>query len=426
MMNKKQITLGITGFLTFILLSFAISTVGINDGGYRTVIQTPNGTIWVKFSEGWYFDFGGKVTTYTNIITQEFDGDKGQPAIDVRYQDGGTGQVFGVARISLPNSEAAMLKVHREFLGVEGIREKIFKPTLEEAMVLTAGLMTSEEAYAEKRNDFANWAKEQFKKGKYVTKLERKTVIVEPEELDVAGKVIKKAVTRKKNVPIIDMSTGMAQHMPSDLAYYSIGVSGFVVNDWDFETKTLTQIDTKRAAEMAIITSRADTAKAKQRKLQAEAEGETDVATAKYAQEVIKAEQVVIAEREQEVAVINAEREVLVNKQNYLAQVEDVKAAKEEAKAITARTTAQAAAKKRLIEADGALAVKLAAYVEVNSTYAKEFGKRKWVPEFVMGSSSTGGVSTNGTGATDLIQLLTAKTAKDIQLDLTMRAGSSE
>jgi uncharacterized membrane protein YqiK len=179
----------------------------------------------------------------------------------------------------------------------------------------------------------------------------------------------------------------------------------------------LEQISLKRSANMAIITAQANASKAKQEKLQAIAEGQRNVATAQYTEEVEKAKQVVIAERAREVAVIAASQAVSVNEQNYLAGVQDVKAANEYAKAVELRTKADADARKRMILADGALTQKLEAYITVNGLYAQQFGKQKWVPELIMGA---GGEGATGSAAADMISLLTTKTARDLSLDMSI------
>jgi hypothetical protein len=430
-MNGKQFGLVGTAGSLLVVIFAALATFGINDNGYRTVVQLPNGHTFVKFEPGIYFDWFGSTWEYPDVVTMEFD-DKGhlgsnnqiegQTGIPVRYQDGGTGTVYGVVRLSLPTDEPTMLDYHKAFRSDKGARNKLFSPLIKEALNLTAGLLTSEEAYAEKRNEFSRWGEDQIKHGKYLTKLEERTRIVAPAELDGEGKIIKQAVTRKQDIPVIKTNDlGQPLHGISPLSTYGVGVTGFSLVDWAFEKKTLDQINDKREANMAIITSRANAAKAKQQKLQAIAEGEKNVATAKYLEEVQKVKQVVIAERVAEVAVIDAKKVVSVNEQNYLAQVQDVKAALEEAKAIEARTVAQADAKRRIMEADGALAQKLETYEKVAAKFAVEFGKQKWVPEMVMGSGSGAGAS-QVNAAQDMIQLLTAKTAKDLQLDMSMTA----
>ena len=68
------------------------------------------------------------------------------------------------------------------------------------------------------------------------------------------------------------------------------------------------------------------------------------------------------------------------------------------------------------MQADGALEKKLQTYLEVSKLYAdaiKGYGGN-WVPNVVMG----GGAGTAGSGAQQLVDLLTAKTAKELGLDI--------
>lgn len=416
-LNTKAILGGVGAFAIALILAFS---VGINDNGYRTVVQWPSGTTKVHFEPGLYFQWFGSTWVYPDVLTEDFDGNsENDLPIPVRYQDGGKGHIHGVARLSLPIDAKSMLKVHKEFRSADGIRGKIFRPKLKEAANLTARFMTSEEAYTAKRGDFANWAEDQFENGVYKTALTTVEVELEPAQIDEQGKIVRKAVTREKEISIIDMSQGEPQHRTADITQYAFQVSGFSINDWTFEQKTLDQIDTKREAEMAIITSRAQAEKAKQQEQQAVAEGLRNVATAKYKEEVEKAKQVVIAERKKEVALIDAQRKVEVNEQNVFAQEQDVLAAREEAQAIELRSTAEADAKRRIMLADGALAQKLATYEAVNARYAEEFGKQKWVPELTMGESNGSG----GNDAAAMINLLTAKTGKDLALDMSMKTN---
>ena len=110
----------ISGVAALVLLILGLMTIGTNDGGYRTVIQKPNGTVTVKFTEGIYCDYFGKSTTYPNYITMDFDKSVNaestsldQKGIAVRYQDGGTGTVYGVAQFELPRDEKSMIELQR-------------------------------------------------------------------------------------------------------------------------------------------------------------------------------------------------------------------------------------------------------------------------------------------------------------------------
>jgi hypothetical protein len=387
---------------------------GVNDAGKRTVVQWPNGKLFVKFTPGVYLEFFGTHEEYNDVITFDFDKEKAegseatidQQGIAVRYQDGGTGTVFGKARFSLPVDEPTMLKLHKEFRSNVGVAQKLIKSVTEEGENLTAGLMTSEDAYATKRGIFTQWSQEQIARGKFQTEL--KTVT---ETDEVTGKKLEKVIPQIKYG-----DDGRPLQFESDLKAYGIAVSGYQVTDWGFEPKTLTQIATKREATMAIITAKANAERAKQDTITAEEQGKADVMKAQYEKEVEKKRAVVVAEQEKEVAEIAAAQKVAVAAQELLEAKQKRLAAAEYKQEQILRGEGDAAYKKLVIEADGALAQKLATYETVMARFAEEFGKQKWVPEVMMGDSGKG-----GNAAADFIGLLTIKAANDLGLDMSVK-----
>jgi ABC-type dipeptide/oligopeptide/nickel transport system ATPase component len=66
--------------------------------------------------------------------------------------------------------------------------------------------------------------------------------------------------------------------------------------------------------------------------------------------------------------------------------------------------------------ADNALSLRLDAYVKVQQSYAAALRGKQLVPTVVIGNSGSG----KTTSATALIDLLTAKTAKELAVDLQM------
>jgi len=409
-------------FISLALLALTILTpklFGINDAGHRTVIQYLNGTLYVKFSPGWYAPWFGSVVKYNDIITFDFDktdamGDAAtidQKGISVRYQDGGTGTVYGKSRYNLPNDEPTMIRLHKAFRSNIGVAHKLIKAVTEEGENLTAGLMTSEEAYATKRGIFTQWSHAQIASGKFQTELKRIRTTDE-----ATGKTV------VKTVPEIRYGKdGRPLQFVSDLKDYGITVSGYQITDWDFEPKTLAQIATKREATMAIITAKANAERAKQDAITAEEQGKANVMTARYEKEVEKQKAVVDAEKVKQVAVIQAKQMVDVAAQQKLEAEQKKLAAAEYKQEQTYRGEGDATYKRLVLEADGALAQKLETYEIVMGRFAREFGKQKWVPEVQMGSSASG-EETNE--AANLINLLTAKTLQDLGLDMSISAKS--
>ena len=106
-----------------------------------------------------------------------------------------------------------------------------------------------------------------------------------------------------------------------------------------------------------------------------------------------------------------AEQEVLVSAQKLLA-------AKNTKEAEIALGEGESKRRQMVMEADGALEKKLAALVEINKMWADAIKgyQGQWVPSVMMGSNSQS-VQAGG-GAMDLVNLLTAKTAMDLGLDM--------
>ncbi len=412
-MTKIPAKLIATGLLFIGTLAILLMAFGINNAGHRTVVQYPTGTLYVKFSPGIFPQWFGTATIYNDVITfdydkmgAEVDSSIDQVGISVRYQDGGTGTVYGKARFSMPSDENTMLHLHKAFRSNRGVSQKLIKSVTEEGMNLTAGLMSSEEAYAEKRSIYTQWSSQQISKGKFQTKLEKISTVDES-----TGKTV------TKNIPVISYgSDGLPIHLDSDLADYGISVNGFQITDWDFEPKTLQQIATKREATMAIITAIANAERAKQDAITSEEQGKANVMTAKYEKEVIKEQAIVDAQREKEVAVISAEKSVEVARQQKLEAEQKKLAAAEYKQEQILRGEGDGAYKRIVMQADGALAQKLETYERVMARFASAIEKQKWVPEVQMGDASSGGAN-----AMTLIEMMGIKAAKDLSLDMKVK-----
>lgn len=398
---SNKIKLGLALAAGLVLTVIGVSSVSVNDGGYRTVIQSPTGSMSVKFTEGWYLAPFSKETQYPNVMSY----DLGEGGLSVRYQDGGKGTVDGNVRVQLPNDEAAMLKFHREFLSVEGAMNKLVIPEVRQALNQTAGLLTSEEAYAEKRSNIAEWAEAIMENGRFVTKTVTREITMSD------------GTKQRKQIPEIATKEGQPQHQGSPFKEYSLQVSGFQVTNIDFEAATQSQIDEKRKAEMASITARANADKAAWEEKQVEAEGKKLVAQRRYEQLQLNEKEILLAEREKQTAVISAQKVKEVNQEQLLAARIDVQTAKEQAEATTLRAKAEADAKKLLMEADGALQVKADTAVKINEIWANAYQNRQVadVPSIIMGGTST---ATSGRdAASNAMQLLEVKMAKDLQAD---------
>lgn len=403
MMNKFPIkAFSFLGLALAVIVTLFL-TVGINDNGYRTVVQWPTGKTFVKFEPGMYFAWFGKTTTWKNEVPYEIEGN----GIQVRYQDGGRGSVDGTMIVSLPDNEEQMLEVHRVYRSEIGLQDRLLTPELKQSLNSTAGLMTSEEAYAVKRNDYREYTLDQMVEGLFMTELvKREVTTVEGED-------------QEREVPIIklDPETGRPMHNEPVLSNYGLKIASFQITDWSFAQETETQINNKRRAEMAIIEAKAKAQQAESEQKQVAAEGEKEVERVRYEQLQIKEEAVIKAEREREVATIKANQQVQVNQEALQAAKIDVETAKQEKVAKQERADGEAYAKRVVLEADGALAQKLQTLEKINAFWSQAYAKRA-VPSYVSG----GGVeSASDSSAQAFMEILTTKAMKDISTDLSVK-----
>ncbi len=413
----RKLLLGL--FVLAVITIVLMWNVGINDNGFRTVVQWPTGKTFVKFSPGFYFTAFGTAITYKDAGTYAFGEAIGEsksiaslttPPVSVTYNDGGKGTVSGIVRWDLPDEETSMLELHRKYRSPEGVAHNLVAQTVQESMNLTAALMSSEEAYAEKREVYRTWARIQTEKGSFATQQETKcdtTAAGTTECREIAS------IRRDEDGKIIHSST-------SPLKGYFVTTPQFQVKHWDFEENTLQQISKKREATMAIITAKADAERAKQEAITAEEEGKAKVMTAKYEKEVEKIKEVVTAEKIAAVAVIDAEKKVDLAAQLKLEKEQDKFAAAHEKQAAILRGEGEAEARRLKMAADNALEQKLATYEKVSGMYADAIAQQKWVPEVQFGGNTGSGGT--GSGAQALIDMFTAKTAKDIALDMKLEA----
>jgi hypothetical protein len=138
--------------------------------------------------------------------------------------------------------------------------------------------------------------------------------------------------------------------------------------------------------------------------LTVELQGKAEAAKAKWAQEVQKATAVTAAEQEKAVAVTQAEKDKEVAS---LA----LDTAKLNAQQTITAAKADADAKRLSTAANNNLQDRLAAYVDVSKAWAAAYGAQRQTPDIALGSGGGGGGFN-----TNLVELLTAKTARDLNV----------
>ncbi len=393
-MNVKAI-IGIVSLVVLVALGLMTTSLFETvDAGEIVVIQSPiAGNLKFLKEPGVYGQWFGKVTRYKKSTQFWFSskadqGSDSNQAIKVRFNDGGHANLSGSLRFDLPLDEDNLRKIHTRYGSQDAVEQQLIRTVVEKSVYMSGPLMSSKESYAERRSDLIAYIEDQVAHGVYRSETE-----YDKETDPISGK--EKTVTKVKLVK--DEKGTVARQEPSPVEEFGIRVTNLSINELAYDDAVEKQIQAQQQAVMNIQTAMAEARKAEQKALTAEKEGQADAAKAKWEQEVLKAKAVTEAEQKREVARLAMEAAEFTKQ-------EQIKLGEGEA-----------ARKKAVMAADGALEKKLGAWIEVNKAYAAELGKQRWVPEVQMGLPVG---TTNGNAATGVIDLLQVKTARDLALDI--------
>lgn len=423
--------------LIFGALSFS-KFIETNDAGWASIKQAPfSGEMTVYDQPGTFGQNWGQVTKYKQAITIGFgangeDASADMGAVEVRFNDSGKAKIAGNARFELPiHDHKAMLELHAQYRSFEHLVDTLLEPSTAEVLVLTANIFSSEDTYAGGRSEFVRLALDQLESGKYLTD------VSEQEQEDP----LTHEKRRVKKVSIRRDAKGTPLRQESALSHYGIKATQLIISrDFEYESGILAQITAQREAFMQTVTARAEAQRAAQDAITAKAKGEASIATAEAEKLVEKKRAVVAAEQAKEIALIQAQREVdVATKEKLTAETNAQKAASvaqieadqrlkvaqlnksiadQDKAAAIAKGEGEATARKLILEADGALKLKLETYENVMGKFAEAMGSYQgaWVPAVIAGGG-TGTANGGNLGPADMINVLTLKALKDLGID---------
>lgn len=363
------------------------------------VIQAPiSGELSVYTQSGWAWQGLGKATHYRKsnqfwfIAPEKGKTDTLDHAIPVKWNDGGHARVSGSVRYDLPLGIPAIIKLHTIFGSQDALENQLIKTNMEKAIYMTGPLMTSKESYAEKRNDLIFYIEDQASKGVYKT-VQKEVKVID----DLSGE--EKTVTK---VEIYETSPGNPiRQEKSPILEYGVRLYNISIKDIIYDKSVEDQIRTQQQAIMNVQTAIANAKKAEQDAITIAKQGEASAAKAKWDQEVIKATQVTEAEMRKSVASLDVQTAELQKRKQIL------------------EGEGEAAKKKLVMQANGALEQKLEAWVTAQQYWAEAFSKYQGnvVPQY---STVTGGGSGgySGNAAMTFMEIMSMKAAKDLNLDL--------
>lgn len=391
---RKKIIGAVLG-ITLIVLTFSIGGLFEDvDAGQIVVIQAPiTGKLSVYKEPGWVGQWFGKATHYEKSAQFWFNTTKNvDRSIDVRWNDAGTAKISGSVRYKMPLSDDRIIELHSIYGSQEALENDLIETNIKKSIYMTGPLMSSKESYAEKRSYLIQLIEDQAARGVYQT-IQKDIKAVDP----ISG--------QEKTVTVVEIqydttNGNTLRQEVSPLKSYGITLSNLSIEGIKYDDKVESQIEAQRKATMEVQTAMAKSKEAEQRALTAEKEGEARAAEAKWEQEVIAAKEVTQAEMRRKVA------------------EEDVKTAELHKKQMILEGEGEAAKKRLVMQADGALKQKLDTWLKAEEMKWNAFAQFKGnlVPLYQSGSAGN-----NGNNAMQYMELMGLKAMKDISLDMSTK-----
>ncbi len=394
---KKWIILGL------VIIGLLI-TVSIT-GELRIRQSAVKGEMSARIKPGWYWQGLGHINKYRQVATIGIGEETGETLanigkVAVVFNDGSKGKISALVRIKLPLTQKQLLIIRKEYPG--GYEEFILAgllPTIKNAIKLSANLRTAQEAYTTLAL-FQQDVEDQLTNGMFRTKSVTKIIT------NAAGDREK-----IKRTEVVKDSNNMAIRIPSTLQVLGCIVAECVISPPEFDPSVEKAIADRKDEAMKTELSKQTAIRAKQETITIKEQGKANVARAQYKEETIKARQIVKAEQAKEVAELKA-------KQKLEVAILDAKAAVQEKQANILRGQGEAARKKAVIMADGALSQKLEAYKVVNKYWADAYSKRN-VPQWTMGGTQGGLGSDQST--LNMQNMIGLMLAKEVGTDLKIK-----
>lgn len=405
-MNRKHLLLAIVLIFSLITIIMLPTLVENLDNGEMMVVQSPvSGELTVYTDPGWHWQGGGRVTKYplrnefvfqdASCLKEEHKNEATR-GLPIRFYDGGNAILCGSVSWLMPTDPKSVLEIHRDFRSAEAFETQAIRRSMESAATFSGPTMGSFDSAAGRRNELLQIVNDQTMYGVY------KTVSKKVMHKDVAG--VEKEVTM---IEIVTDAKGIpVRAQDSYVNKYKVTLQPMTINGFKYEDRVEKQIQEQQAATNAAIVSIANAKKADQAALTAESQGRADAAKAEWEQKTLAAK--TIADAQAKVTIAEAQ----------------VKEAELFKKAETLRGEGEAARKRLVMEADGQLDKKLDAVIKINAMYAKAIAEAQpgaWSPAVNMGSDGKSG----GVNATNLVDLMTAKTAKDLGVDLGVKGAAA-
>ena len=444
MVNMVGWGVKVAGLLLFIISTFN-GMFFYAEPGFKYHVRTILGEEKMVADTGYNMHLFGRYNAWKNAMSvQAIKGGQGDiraetegvttsanlPPKSLVFLDQVDAVVSATARFELPSDEEGFLTMARLYRSPENLLRTELVPAFEETLGANAALMSAEDYFQGGKTEFNNEFERQLADGIYLVRRIEKRVKVESGRAGTAnvalGENQEQFGDEFKTVFLVEKlldETGQPKRKRQAFEKFGISVTSARVTDVRPNIKFQERMGLRQQAAADRAIAREQRVQEEEQRLLAITRGEREVAERQAAAKVEQIQKTTDAETEKQLAITAAERE------RESARIRQERAqilldtARIDAQAKQVSADAAAYEKTAILEADNALAQKLAAYVEVQKVWAEAFANRK-VPTTVFGAPE-GGLGTDG-DISRFIDLMTMQAAKGLAVDPSIARKSSE
>jgi hypothetical protein len=410
--TKKVLSLSVMVIVIGVVVALLGGAVGkVDSPEYKVKQSIVSGELSAKMNPGVYMKNYGKIYDFPKVESVYFGAEERvTEGISVIFSDNSRCTVSGSVRIAMPISEDQAIAIvakhsNRSFADFES---KNIRPQIRSSLITAASLMPASEGKL-RMADLANMAQDQLNNGTYLMETQYEKSMLEGEERQI-----------KKTIKV-DTNGNFMRYLDNiPMKDFGVNATNFVISDIKCDDQIEAQIQAIRDNRLMQENEESRMALAEQRMLTALKEGDARIAQIQKEEEALSQKLIVEADRNKQIAIKEAEMGVEVARLNVAEEETRLKAADIQAQIVRVQADAEAYAKAKAVSADNNLQVKLTTYQNTVTAIAEALSKVKFSEVYISGSGDAAG-SSQAQEYMNFMNLLSAKVAKDMSVDLTVK-----
>jgi len=446
-------TLGTVG-IVFMLIGSWNGIFFMAEERYSYFVRDVAGNTHVYNTTGWHWKGFGNITPIKNEMSVQFS-DKFDDEIDangsgdgnrvsvmmsprnITFLDQVTADTSTTVRFRMPNDKESILKIIDSFGNPANLMRSLLIPSTERTVDATSALMTADKYFSGGKTEFMNEFDRQMRSGLYVVRVEEHLEKPKMQRKGSANaskgtkqsqygedrKIVYSVVKQKDENDVF-------KRTPQEFSKYGITVVAALVTKLDPNPEFKDRMKRKQLASADLAIAREDRKKEEEKERLAVAKGKREIAESQAAELRIQVVATTKAETEKQLAITAANKELESAKIQEETAAIIYKRDKITAKSIKVLADAEAHKKKVIIMANGALEQKIEAFKYAVDANANAFAKYKAPQTVTMlggsGSGSNAALSGSPDAMTQLLQLTTARFAKDLSLNMEMTGNTKK